>query len=164
MGFSYNTYVGPFVRCPITQVERQSLRSPACTNPACVNHHRFTQGQFCSLCGSRTGDVKYTELQDSVDDWEIFEAVNEVLTPAHGDAAATWMSRNGVHLWKPNVSRGDLAAGHLDDADFAVTEITPERIAVEVEEFARVFATEIAILRERYGAAEVRWGVIQDYI
>jgi hypothetical protein len=165
MSIDYGIYVGPYVECKVQSIEVTKTRK-ACTKRGCPNHEREISGSaFCNLCGSPIGAVEYVETEQAVDDWPLTEAINERLTTTHGDAYYTWGRKQGIHLWKANVSTGGRDY-HLESReDFALYEIAPDQIGSEVAAFEQQFARELAIFREAYGAGAVRvaWGVIQDY-
>lgn len=164
MSIAYETYVGPYARCVIAMVPVTSVRT-ACVNAVCPNHEREKDGAFCQLCGSATGDVAYTELDESVDQWAVSEALGERLTTPGGDAECEWRRTELAHLWMPNVST-PWRDGHLESREaFALIGIGETQIGDEIAAFRDFFAPELTILREHYGdqAVTVQWGIIQHY-
>lgn len=163
MSFSYQTYVGPYVRCAVgAQTKVVSVR--ACLNDTCENHAKRydMSGAFCVLCGSAIGDVPHTEIADAVDHWEVSESINERLCTAGGDAYQTWTEAERAHIWKPNV--GDVGR-HLDDReDWRLEEIGAGQIGEELAAFEAFFAPELDYMRPLYLSVTLHWGIIQDYL
>lgn len=52
MSISYSTYVGPYVRCEVRQIEAQRLHS-TCPNAGCANYGTDVRTKFCGRCGAR---------------------------------------------------------------------------------------------------------------
>lgn len=165
MSTTYRTYIGPYVRCAVGTVEITRQRR-ACTNVACPNHtQERIKDAFCSLCGSSIGDVSYTEIEDTINDWDIIEEIGEELTPAFGDAYQEWVGEHHAHIWVANVATPGRDY-HLDErVDFALVEIMPDMIREEMAQFEAQFAPALAVFRSRYGAGAVTlcWGIVQDY-
>ena len=166
MGFSHDTYVGPYVRCAVAVIDKPELRR-SCTNIACAKYGQWAPSDtaFCSRCGAPVGDVPHIARRHAVDEWDVREAIRERLTTAHGDAYDTWSIDNGVHLWKPNIAT-DGRDYHLKSGmDFYHIEIAPRQIEEEIAQFIQQFAAELDTLQMLYGTASVavEWGIIQDY-
>lgn len=165
MGTTYQTYVGPYVRCRVGTVEVTETRI-ACIKEDCPNHIRPPfSGKFCNLCGSPMDEVEYTETKDAVDSWDVSEAFEERLTTASGDGYWRWSRKERAHIWHTNVPT-EGRDYHLEEMeDFSLVEIKPGQIQEEVTQFEQFFAEELATLRTHYGPAAVslHWGTVQDY-
>lgn len=155
MSIDYGTYVGPYVRCVVGQVDTQKER-PQCTK--CGRGYASPLG-FCHDCGGKIDMVAHIEMDDAVDDWDVREHIQDRLATPSGDGYYTWKRENHAHLWVPNINSSGY---HLDTReDFNLVEITDiGTVAFELQ-----FSGDIAYLRSQYGADNVtiHWGIIQDY-
>lgn len=164
MSISYQTYIGPYVRCAVG-VEESVEQIRACTNPACPDHKHHVSSAFCHLCGSPVGDVPYRTVKDAVDDWAVREEISDRLATASGDGYSKWGRENHAHIWLPNVTV-PWRDCHLEErADFVLVEILPGQREDELAQFRSWFANELKVLRQHYGATHVliHWGIVQDY-
>lgn len=167
MSITYNTYVGPYVRCAVEFKDVIDLKK-GCVNAECPNHKldRFVSGKFCMVCGSPIGDVPYTERKEAVDRWEVSEEIDQRFSDPGGDGYYRWVEENKAHLWLPNIDAGIPRNGHLESQEvFALADIQAADIQTETEQFTTFFAAELALLRSRYGeaAVSIHWGIIQHY-
>lgn len=86
MGISYQTYVGPYIRCSVGQAQTTATRN-ACTNSNCTMHTRECRSSFCGVCGSPIGTVEYPVTKAAIDQWEVIEELNERLTNPSGETS-----------------------------------------------------------------------------
>lgn len=164
MSYDYRTYVGPYIQCFVEAKVVTNTRR-ACMNISCANYGGELSGGwvFCALCGSQIVDVEYKTTEDAVDAWDVGELLNERLVTPGGDQYLNWVKKEHTHIWLPNI--GDFKREYwLDNTAFALQPITAAGVAQEVYEFEQMFAADIEMLKQTYGNAQVRWGIIQDYI
>lgn len=165
MSITYSTYVGPYVRCGVGQIERAETRR-ACTNVTCENHRRTIwapEALHCHCCGAPIGDVAYTVTVDAISDWDVRDALQDRLATPGGDGFIDWSREQGAHIWIPNI--GDIGHHLEEHADFNLAEITAVSMQEELDAFAVAFQLDLNLLRQIYGreAVSVHWGIIQDY-
>lgn len=164
MSISYETYVGPYVRCAVgTKEEKQAYIS--CPNAECPNHGMALRTPYCEKCGAKVQSLTRTFTAEAVDAWDVREKIDDRLTIPGGDAHMTWCEENHAHLWMPNVPT-PWRDGHLEErADFFLQEIQIGEPAGEMLAFADFFAPELTTLRATYGvnAVSIHWGIIQYY-
>src|SRR5688572_1944218 len=104
MGISYETYVGPYVRCEVAKIDIAKTKR-ACPNTACKRYGKDGHGghSFCAVCGTAIADIAYIEQGMAVDKWEVSEEIDERFSYPGGDGYYRWVEANSAHLWLPNV-------------------------------------------------------------
>lgn len=155
MSIDHQVYVGPYVACKVskaqhTRRERQCLQC----------HQPRLSAPFCFACGGRVDWVETPIEADAVNEDEVSQALDEVLSPLPGDNPY-----DGWHFWFVNVpSRWGGRELWFDEDDETLLQepIWGKLIGDEIDRFEAVFAAELKTLHKLYDKdnVEVRWGVV----
>ncbi len=161
MGIDYTVHVGPYVSCKNERVDVTKTRR-SCINGTCKahkNHIWDTAINFCSVCGSKVGQVDYVEKGDkiSVDSDELNEDLHPCPTIDDKDDMEYWLPNKG----RTNEDARDFSFNPKYDDNF-VESLSPEEIANDLKEFKEQYKDAIAKLVKEFGKenAKVEWGII----
>ncbi len=152
-----NIYLGPYLRCtPRTESITKTIHG--CPNPACTTCAYGTSSLFCSLCGSKIGDVERVFEKEVPDTCAVSASIHEALTWRNsldfsGDV-------NPGHLWLVNARRPGQPREYRVDGD-AVVDLPGNSRGTDLTWFTAAFAAEIVVLRDAYnGGVKAGWGLI----
>lgn len=164
MSFTYDTYVGPYVRC-VAAREPVTRLMITCPTEGCKNHGSHMRQPFCQLCGAKAASLPHVEMDFTVDQWSVQEDIDEALSHPGGDEYVRWSEANSAHLWMPNKQMPGRDPRLESREDFALFEITSKQVETEITQFQITFEDALTELRARYGApcVTLHWGIIQDY-
>jgi hypothetical protein len=167
VSIDYTVYVGPWFLCRCDRVLEAGGLRWCCVNPECIacNAPARAEMRFCSLCGrTLTGRQTPDRERDSVDADDLDEQFDDsLLLVCNGGQTDATALRPGEHAWLPNLLRGpggrQLCFGRSRPAARLLLGDLPvqESLWLQTE-----YRTELAALRDAYGAAnvEVGWGVL----
>jgi hypothetical protein len=169
MGVTRITYCGPYVECKVGKTTSTFAKS-RCSNPACKQHTRESEGQrdkFCGQCGSAFETIAVEREVEAVDPYELQEKFGGVLWQPFGFFASE-LSEQGLHIWvgtKEDENKDDQDNRSLvsDNEEESLREIQVADIGSELKQFHRTYAEELNRLRTVYGRAnvKVKWGLVQ---
>lgn len=162
MGIDYTVHIGPYVECKNERIDIKKTRR-ACTNEKCKAHKDHVwemKVNFCSVCGTKIGQVEFVEKGDKffVDAEEIGEMLHDVrLNQKVKEYVQYWLPNHA----RPNKKSRDFNFDPKHDEDF-VDEIQADTIAEDLKEFKEQYKDAIAKLVKEYGKdnVTVKWGVI----
>ena len=159
MGVYYSVRIGPYAECR-SKLITETVNIKACTKPTCRYASIAVSGNFCSLCGSKVGsvlvDVTTVEVKPDhvgIDDGRL------ALSP--GETLRSNYHNRGIHIWMSNLPQ--VANTHsLSEGEDEVVAIDANTINTGIEDFEKVFAEELELMRRSYGPDNVRvkYGVI----
>lgn len=153
MGTSYSVYVGAYLSCEAKEVTLTRKRKK------CENKHSvgdYSKAAFCEQCGKPIAEVDEEYVGRNVNSYQVFEEIGEGLFPAN---------TNGLtDNFMPNMRRGNSAGFtiHIREEELFAKAITPQEVALQIEDFKLDYADEIEAITKLYGNGEVKWGVIYN--
>lgn len=163
MGFSANTYIGPYARCQNgkTTVE---VTVNACGNPTCpqVAKERYEKVKFCETCGTAIGPVKVSRTQDRVPTGDLQEyVIGGKMTPINTEFG--FKGWEDVDVWINNLNTIPVGKHYEPKSEiYHLENPKPEMIAEEIKQFEQLCADSLAELRKAYGPENVKisWGIL----
>lgn len=157
---SWHVYLGPYVECtykPTTRTEHVL----GCPNPKCVKSPKnpnakgpYPRGKFCEDCASpiQMIAVQVATCPDHA------ELTKEALCDMNGGTEELiWLIPNVHRKGAPPRSR----SGSDEETHQDLRGVDAE---AEIHWFEKAFAEELAILKEHYAKAEIKWGLHQFYL
>lgn len=149
MSVSYSVYVGPYLEAP--NPEKPSMEQfNGCVNDKCKNEHRRSSDIFCPQCGKKCGTVSVTST--SRIDFDVYEECDERLSKVSNEDMPSDLA-----IFEPN--KGKFGR-RFSAYDSSIVELNETIIADEVSRFKSFFTKDIARIKEVFGKATVKWGVV----
>lgn len=165
MGLDYTTYLGPYFECKVGK-KQITNRYRSCPNPSCPQHKskgNHTTINFCYRCGSAITLVKDEITKDAVVPREVEEKVNNRLGFPSGDGIARLMDQEGIHIWLGNQLNDGIGL-RFDPTERGVFKpiADVDEITESIDKLKAFYSKEYKILKEIYGADNVRvgWGLL----
>ncbi len=165
MGTDYTVHAGPYVVCKNEKAEAVLTRR-SCTSKKCPEHkkeYHNPKAKFCADCGSPIGDVEYKQNVLKIDQYELYEELDEALISPMGDYYHYWRKKNNIDIWVSNLrNKGREWSFDPHSTEFFAQEITLNLMQLEIIEFVEQFKEQLKILRKHYGEnnVEVKWGIM----
>jgi hypothetical protein len=156
MGVYYYVYLGPYAVCKNPKKVEQ-VPHRGCLKQGCAKHKRdvTVDVSFCSGCGDAIGEWSTQRETTVVRFHDLFNG-GDPLTQINIDG-------DPKEYVIPNERRNAPRVFGLGQRNVGVTPVREDMIPAEVEWFQKVFADEIAEMREAYGQENVTisWGALQ---
>lgn len=173
MGTSYQTYIGPYIRCQVERVPITYEKADVCTDESCKCYARDVtvwapadndEGiRFCTACGKKLGTITVADEGQNVP-LEKVEGEDLELRPRldrpHGDCIWDTFYGQDAHVWFPVET--DLEVGEFESRqDGHWQAIDPGCAAREILNVESEYSGDIEELKALYGAGNVtvEWGL-----
>jgi len=152
MGVSYYVYIGPYIEAPNPK-KKANREFHGCRNDKCHMHNQPASDKFCSTCGKEIGLVSVPDLRRM--EFDVYEECDDRLSLVYPENLPD--DKKDFAIFQPNQGKFGM---RLSAYDPEVCELNESVMMNELSRFHTFFAKDIARIKEVFGKAEVKWGVI----
>jgi hypothetical protein len=157
MGWYPTTYIGPYVEVTVKRVWK--VRSRCKDDATFCPSKSLEVGAFCSKCGQQA-PIFDKVFRPKFGPWDVVEEINEALTHEATDDEGCDTDPEVKFRFVPNQYREGVNTIRRRGQECRAYDLSETLRGAEIGIFAEAFAEEIKAVREYYGNATVKWGVI----
>jgi hypothetical protein len=152
MGVSYYVYIGPFIEAP--NPEKPSFKEYfGCPNKECRNYNKHFAEKFCASCGTQ---IKLLKVPDLVrQKFDVYDEFDDKLAALSHDYLPD--EKKDVAIFYPNQGKFGV---NFSAYDCEVMEMSQASIVDNTKRFVETHVKEIGRIKDVFGKAEVKWGVL----
>lgn len=157
MGWYPTTYIGPYLEIAVKQAWETKNRCKGNRNSCPSNS--LEVGAFCSMCGVQA-PVFDKVFRPEFGPWDASEKIDEALVHQDTDDEGCDTDSEVKYRFVPNVSREGVNSIRRSGQETCAHDLSEKDLSHEIGAFAEAFSDEIKVLRQHYGNATVKWGII----
>jgi len=154
MGVSYSVYLGPYIEAP-NPVKLHPREFHSCPNRKCYDHKTEMSDKFCPRCGTEVALITVQSKKRTSSKFDVYKEFNDRLYSVHEEFLPH--DKQDFVIFKPNQGK---FGNRFEAYDSSIIAFNESMILDEVSRFKSHFSKDIDRIKEVFGDAVVRWGVV----